>query len=151
MLSKLTLAQLPLALGMKSSKWYGLRWGSQQAREISWPKRGDNASSDNKLVWTAQFQQQLDWDNFPNAIYMNALSIQRLKLRQNVKRFLSIQISALEHDALPSRVNERLTVFSAVIWDKSQFTKHRNLGTSHPFTLTQLMNAFLRFVTLMYL
>lgn len=42
--------------------------------------------------------------------------MQKLKLRENMKIFLSIQISVLEHDGQTlKRVKQRLKVFSAVI------------------------------------
>lgn len=67
----------------------------QQERELLWAKHGDDVSSYTKLVWAAQFQQQLAWANYPNPIYTNASLIQKLELKQNTKSFLSIQVSAL--------------------------------------------------------
>lgn len=40
------------------------------------------------------------------------------------------------------RVKQRPKLISAMIWHKSPFTKHSGLGTSHPFTFTQLMRTF---------
>lgn len=123
----------PSGFGCENSKccaWFEMRQPANMWALMA-NARG-YVSSYTKLVWTAQFQQQLAWANFPNAICMNISLIQRLKLRQNMKSFCFIQISALEHNALTfRRVKQRLRVFSAMIWDKSQFTKHSSLGTSH--------------------
>lgn len=81
----------PTGFGYENSKccvWFEMR--HQQEGELLWAKHGDNVSSYTKLVWAAQFQQQLAWANYPNPIYTNASLIQRLKLRQNMKSFLSI-------------------------------------------------------------
>lgn len=127
-------AQVPLALGVKiPNAVHGLGWGSQQTCELLWPKHGNNVSSYTKLVWTAQFQQQLGWANFPNAICMNIID-SKIKTEAEYEELLfHLDKNALEHNALTlRRVKQRLKVFSAMIWDKSQFTKHSSLGTSHP-------------------